>query len=654
VGSVWGGIAWGWAAALLLVLLQAGIGQTLLRRWPDLLPPGGLGLLLRQTAGAAAAAAVLMAAALLGPGLTALTGTLAVLALAALAAPGLRDLARARPALRRPPLAALLAALVVTAPYLVETALPNTDWDGAAYHLPLGRTIHERGIQAVDPFLPQINFPGSTHMAYALLRWARAGAGIIPLNLLMSLLLLAGTHGLARHFFGPRAAAWAATLLASSSLVWELGTDPRIDGFLAAQALAAVGALLLWVERPERRALLPVAGAALGLALGTKYTAAVLAAAVGLPALVLAARRRAWKPLLVGVALIAFPAGWWYARNQALLGNALYPYVRGFVYPGPDGRMREFQPDLDRLLATAPRPPAGFLSAYQLEPGVRRHMLDLSDVILHPNAFEDRRYPGQVPFRLGPLLVLGFLLPLFRRDRWSWWVWGLALALWIPPAIPAYMALLRYVLPAFPLLAIGAALAIERARGLMLPAGLALAATLGWNLVAEVEKLLGTLRPWTYLAGREARLDWLARVGYNGAAVAPKLARFVRDAQQRGEIERDATLFLVGEEKDEPFECRVLPDMSRDGYRWLVEMVRHDGDPERIRASLRAQGIGWVAVNFGYFTWVLRSVPMNLRRLANRSFLEFSLFHLEAFLKRYGKAVWAEDEVYLYDIRGAP
>ena len=652
--SVWADVAWGWTAALLLVLLQVGLGQTLLRRWPDLLPPGGLGLLLRQTTGAAVTAVILMAAALPGPGLTPLTGTLVVVALAALAAPGLRDLARALPTLRRPPLPLALAALAVAGPYLVQTALPNTDWDGAAYHLPMGRMIHERGISAVDPFLPQINFPGSTHVSYALLLWARAGGGIIPLNFLMSLLFLAGTHGLARHFFGPRAAVWATVLLASSSLVWELGTDPRIDGFLAAQALAAVAVLFLWVERPERRALLPVAGLALGLAFGTKYTAAALVGTVGLPALVVAARRRAWRPLGLGALLIVFPALWWYARNQVRLGDALYPYVRGYVYPGADGRMREFQPEIERLVETAPRPPAGYLAQFQLDPGLRRRMLDVVDVVLHPNLYDDKRYAGTPPLRLGPHLLIGFLLPLFRRDRWAWWVWGFALALWLPAATAGYVALLRYVLPAFPFLAIGAALAVERQRALPFPAGLTLAAALAWNAVAEVEKLAGTFRPWSYLAGRESHLDWLARVGYNGAAVAPKLARFVRGAQARGEIERDAMVLLVGEEKDEPFECRVLPDMSRDGYRWLVEMVREGGDYERIRASLRAQGIGYVAVNFGYFTWVLRSMPMDLRRMANRSFLEFSLFHLEAFLKRYGKALWAEDEVYLYRIRGAP
>jgi len=71
-------------------------------------------------------------------------------------------------------------------PFLIQTFLPNSDWDGAAYHLPLAKRFLEGQIFEVVPDFDTYNFPGNIHLVYAVFLALGAESAIIPFNFLLN------------------------------------------------------------------------------------------------------------------------------------------------------------------------------------------------------------------------------------------------------------------------------------------------------------------------------------------------------------------------------------------------------------------------------------------------------------------------------------
>src|SRR5688500_17437540 len=157
---------WGWAAAALLFVLQLLAGGALLG-------VGGLrDLRLTPLARLAFAGALGTAATTAAALLLILAGAATPAGVTAAAAAGFLLCARRGagilPRLRLRPGACLLA-LALAAPYLVQTALPETDWDSASYHVPTARMLLDDGVWTPDPCLVQYSFPASIHALYAAL-----------------------------------------------------------------------------------------------------------------------------------------------------------------------------------------------------------------------------------------------------------------------------------------------------------------------------------------------------------------------------------------------------------------------------------------------------------------------------------------------------
>ena len=119
---------------------------------------------------------------------------------------------------------------------------------------------------------------------------------------------------------GLGAVAAVAVLTAPIYLVTQthsLSTDLPASG-----ALLASVALLLVARRTELAPPVVLAGVALGLGLGAKYTAFAPAALIGLAAIPLLRRSRRWWLLIPGTVAFAVP---WFARNLVRTGNPLFP-----------------------------------------------------------------------------------------------------------------------------------------------------------------------------------------------------------------------------------------------------------------------------------------------------------------------------------------
>ena len=156
--------------------------------------------------------------------------------------------------------------------------------------------------------------------------WTYAFAGAsrplltAPLVIGQFLLVLLGTHALARRLFSDRAAAFAAALVACSPVVLWATAMGQETGLMT---LGVLGLLLyLPADKPaETTGALVAAGLAAGLAaLAREY-------GLALPLLGLAlacARRLSLRALLVFSLAAAFAALPWYARNWVRTGNPLF------------------------------------------------------------------------------------------------------------------------------------------------------------------------------------------------------------------------------------------------------------------------------------------------------------------------------------------
>ena len=649
--------AHGWLAAVSVVLALVGIGDAVLRRFLA----GGASAISRLTLGFVAGAAVVVPVLLLvslgAPLGLGLSKPLAIgLWVAALpfAWRALRLVCRLRCSWW-----VLAATGLVLAPYLLQTLLPEHDWDGPSYHVPTARMLVQRGAWATDSYLAQVNFPGSVHLLYAWLLALDAESALLPVNLLVSLLALFAGAALARDLFGPRAAAWAFAIGATNHMLLELGLDTRIDNFLALWILASAHALLLWLEgEPDagRRGWLVLAAAALGLALGTKYSAVIYALVMAPFALwgIVRERRASFRIVLVAALAVAIPSAFWYVRNLVVLHDPVYPFRGDRIYETANGQVAHFVPALEGLIAKVGPPPAGFMQPFPAPLGLRRNLFDFVEILNDPDLYEN-----ELLHFVSPLAPLGLLLLLAWRQRNARHL-ALMVALgWVglgfgPPTS-------RYMLPTFALATAAAGCVIAsvtnaalRRTLIVVVAGLIarqsvqeyrkltlaqplerLARALQWERHPTPQEWLWIerLEPWRFFSGSETEISWLQRVGYNRSPLSANVAAFVRDELAAGRIAQGEKIFAIGEDKQGCIAVPLLADMSRDCFRWLVELVRHDGDHDAVHRALWTSGVRWFLFNIDYVEWCKRNVPWTNDgdRLRKRDFL-FAHWQLDRFL----------------------
>lgn len=698
--ELWARMAYGWWVTVTLVallgLVGRAVGRAVASAWPEpVAPDRGTRILAYAVTGSFVVYAALLALALAGllvpAGLTAVLAV--ILPVAAFQA---RDLWRGRgpdpgppgePAGRaaptdsaapdRPPrwLAWLLGTLLALwlVPFLVQTLLPNTDWDAATYHLPMARRFIVGQIADLDPAFPHWSQAGAAHLFYAVYYLLGAESGIAPLNMVAALGTMAGAGITARRFWGWPAGLWAAAVVVGTTIVWELGLDARVDGILAFFVLAGSYAFLLWWSDGRLRSALLWGGMAFGLALGVKFSAvAYLVVPAGGVALALArdpARRdgSGLRAVALAAALVVVPSGYWYVRNAVILGDPVYPVLSGLKYHDDAGRLRAFEPKLGEMVAGLPpdeelaRDPllARFFDAVE-NPGDAepRHMLNVADVLLRPERYHRRK----VGHTAGFFLLALVLLPLVERRSRGWWVLALGVVPYL--VLGSRFYLLRYALPSLPLMAVGAGAVLGRVRHPLLVAGLAaLLVTVDvvgfepWRgrrfppappdrgLLAERVKWEAQ-QPLAYISGAEGRFEWLGRAGYHGITTVIPVVMYIDGGVLQGRIAANDTVLMVAEGKGNLLLTDYLPDGRDWGYRWLAELARHDGDLEALHTSLRRRGIRFVLVNYPN---LLGQVGY---RTAYHDEIKLVLYAVQRFLERYGQVEFYREGVRLQDLEG--
>ncbi|MEK7866491.1 MAG: hypothetical protein AAB434_07380 [Planctomycetota bacterium] len=218
----------------------------------------------------------------------------------------------------------VLACMLVLAGTVFFALLPQCDYDVLEYHL--GAPMHYLRLGEVEhlPWNVYASFPENTEMLYLCLlalfgSAMKGGMAAAALNVAVGVLCALAVADLARALFGPRAAGWAAALFYAYPLTWNLSGVCYVE---VEQVLFSVLCVRALVGEGGRRAAL--AGVLAGLAMGTKYPAAVfLALPVGLFVL---GRRGflAGAAFMLAAAVVVSP---WLVKNASATRNPVYPLL---------------------------------------------------------------------------------------------------------------------------------------------------------------------------------------------------------------------------------------------------------------------------------------------------------------------------------------
>ena len=303
-------------------------------------------------------------------------------------------------AARRHPLVVALALLVVASlafqAFLVVATPPNNP-DAMSYHLPRAAEWYYRGAVERFPVYDerQNAFPPNAEIqiVWTLAFLERDTLAAAP-QFLARIALLLAVYGLARRAGFRRPAAAFATLVCSSLTLIVVQAVTTQTDLVTAAFVASAAYLALEAVLADARAA-PLAGLAVGLAVGTKWTGAAAIPALAL--LVLAATR---DPRRLGRLVL------WGAAGIAAVGMA--SYVRNAAaQSSPFGKTSE----LGGVSTEAT--PFGLLHT------LYRLVLDFADFSSYfKNANEDTSYFGTLGWALILPLCAGFIVAwLLRRTH---------------------------------------------------------------------------------------------------------------------------------------------------------------------------------------------------------------------------------------------
>lgn len=364
-------------------------------------------------------------------------------------------------------IACICAMILAAVTLLVSCLAPLTANDALVYHLNLPKIYASEGGLARLPFNVYANMPHYGEMLYTLF-YVIAGETGAKISYFLIVLAAAGSvYLLARRFVDRK----PALLGASAFLVQPLVIDHRIicnvDNLLAYMYLSAIILTFqLWHRR--RRYMLPALLA--GFMLGIKYTAILPCITLLAIPLLAMSRRSDWKRLAVGAAIAFVVLVPWLVKNEAQIGNPVYPVFER-VFDGDHWDIGQ----------------NGQLMRWQRSMGMGR---SVRDYLLLPLRLTTEGKPGMNYTRfdgtLSPVLLILIPLALLSRRRQTYALMVMALAGFVFWAATSQQA--RFLIPT---IAIGAVLASLGLAGLMrLVGGRAIGVLMMVILAVEISTLV--------------------------------------------------------------------------------------------------------------------------------------------------------------------
>jgi hypothetical protein len=380
------------------------------------------------------------------------------------------------------PVGAAMVALPVALAFVAALA-PPTAKDALQYHLALPKAfLAARGLVDVpDNIANYFALGAEMHGVWAMLlgRIVSTRAGEVAFGAVTFAffpLLLAAVFGWARERGLGRDWAWlAAAMVAGVPTIFEVAGSGYVDLALALYVTLAIRSMARW-STTQDRAHLAESGLALGFALTVKLTAGFVVFVCAL--IVLLRTRRAASesrerrgPLVAGLAALAGAVVLgcpWYVRTWVRTGSPVFPFFAdawpGWA-PGWDHERSALLVGFNALYGGADKGPVDYLlTPFSLSLMGQREVAASYEGVLG------------VSFLVGAALVVWAFARLDTELRIAAVAGGAFLVWWLVSA-----QVLRYLLPALPLLAVASAGA-----GAVLTASGAVGRSLRWALAAPI------------------------------------------------------------------------------------------------------------------------------------------------------------------------
>lgn len=211
---------------------------------------------------------------------------------------------------------------------LLFSLTPPWGWDGLQYHLVAPKLILEQGRVTTPPDNFSLNFPSLVEMLFLAGMILKGDGATQALHWVFLPLTMGAMLVFAARYYSWRVGWIACAVLCAVPTVALISTWAYNDLALVFFTFAAFMMLLRARSSEQKRDFLLV-GILCGLALGEKYTAALIP--IVLAAFVIRPNRRAIQNaalIIAGAVVVSAP---WFLRNWVLVGNPFYPYVFGGV-----------------------------------------------------------------------------------------------------------------------------------------------------------------------------------------------------------------------------------------------------------------------------------------------------------------------------------
>jgi hypothetical protein len=448
---------------------------------------------------------------------------------------------------------------------ILQALRPPTGVDGLIYHLQGPKLYVQAQRMYPTPEFTPGGFPFTVEMLFTLGMVFGSDTFAQLIHLTYGVLLLVAIYIFGRRYLKAEAGGMAAAMLLGMPIFPIWATMPYIDlAWALYEFLGLYLLLLVWDQRDSWGEAL--AGVLVGFALGSKYLALGGVFVLGLCGL-WRRRKFGWKSIFKFAVLfgsVALLVGSpWYLKNWAWYNNPVYPFFRGLMGTGVErslnlGSRYSFQ----ELLFM----PVNLYLHHQRYAGVN----------------------GTVEF-LSPFFLLVFGYPLVCKNKVMSFLAGFALlryGFWLLTT-PGRM---RYLLPAFPALALLAAYVLTRAfsdlprhrrmkklalRGLL---GGFIAVTLVYSLLFAIDK-----KPLSVIFGVESKDSFLRRELRDYAAI-----QFVHS-----QLPPDARVLMLWDGRAYYCDQRCLPDFID---RWKSLMLS-SLDVEKVADQMSAMGVTHVLID---------------------------------------------------------
>lgn len=408
-------------------------------------------------------------------------------------------------------------------------SVPPVSRDALTHHLALPKLWVANGGIYDTPDIVFSYYPQLLDLLYALPLMLGHDIAAKYIHFLFALLTAGLLFQFVRRRLGAAWAACAGLMFLTIPVILKLSVTVYVDLGLIFFSTASLFAVVLWLEQPGSIRWLLVAGAAGGLALGTKYNAMVPVLAIGLlaPYFFLRTgggrdgdqlRAVGYGAVFAAVALLVFSP--WLIRNYSLTGNPVYPLAQGVfaaesaageVQPKPLGplliRKLVYEEDLSytlmiplRIFYEGQDDDARFFD------GRMNLLLLLLPLALAAVPGKYRKTYPEVPLfaAYAVLIVLLVFLLVDMRIRW------------IAAIIPPLVVLATYGLHSLYEW-------LVRGRASPVPGHILVAAVLAVYFVPNLvyaTGLYGKIQPLSYLGGELTRAEYIQKFRPEHAAIA--------------------------------------------------------------------------------------------------------------------------------------